>query len=348
MVSLYNKILTRIAAGLAQICPPQLHIEVNWGRMKQYNPYRYQIRKDRRKKKKRGPVQKAVILGALLLFLVVSGTVSYVVLDAYDYNLSAAFSDWFGKRQEETTQGETPLQGNANFLAIITANRTREAYAFAVIHAGLEEKMFRVVTIPPDTLTQNGSKEETLEDILFTSGAESTCRAVEQLTGLTIDRYVRATQGGFEKLVDQLGGVQFQVEKDLIYNSEELSMHVQGGEQTLTGSGALHVMRYPEWEQGEMYQYQMQARLLAALIDQHLTAQNAEKGDALFDTLINLVQSDISVADYRAHAQTIAAYAELDGKQPTQATVARGIFIEEENGKRVYQLTGGGDFFLPS
>lgn len=289
-------------------------------------------------------MQKAAIFGATLFFLLIFGAVAYVVLDAYDYSPSSAFSDLLGDNNQESPPEETPVEyENANFLAFITANRSDEAYAFAVIHAGLVEKTFRVIVLPPDTLAESGENEETLEELLFSSGAEAVCRAVEKLTGVKIARHIRATQGGFEKMVDKLGGVQFNVERDLVYSSAQLSMHVQGGEQTLTGSAALNVMRYPEWEQSELHQYKIQAMMIAALIDQHLTSQNAEKGDDLFNALINLVQSDISVADYRAYSQMIIAYA-AEEKQPTVYSAARGTYIESESGKRGFRLTGTEDF----
>lgn len=313
--------------------------------MRQYDPYRFQSRLDNKKKKKRSPVQKAVIFGAVLFCLLVLGTVVGVILDAYDYSPSNAISDLMNPdRQEETTQEAPAEYESANFLAFITANRSNDAYVFAVIHAGLDEKTFGVIVLPPDTLVAGSEKEETLEELLFSSGAESVCRAVEKMTGIKIARHIRATQGGFEKLVDKLGGVRFNVERDLVYSSAQLSMHVQGGEQTLTGSAALNVMRYPEWEEySDLHEYKIQAMMIAALIDQHFTQRNADKGDDLFNALINLVQSDISVADYRAYSQMIISYA-AEEKNPTTFAAARGTYVETESGKRGFRLTGTEDF----
>lgn len=311
--------------------------------MGDYRSYHYKRRPDQRKpKKKRGPVGKALLLGILLFLVFVLGATAYVVLDTYDFSLKAAFSDIFKKdSEEENVPPEEPQpEGAATFLAAVTANREEDVFAFIIIRTDLGKKTFRTCALPPQTLVQGALKEETMEEMLYLSGISAVCDAVEKTYGITIDRYIRATQGGFEKLVDQLGGVRFHVEKDLVYSTNTLSMHVQGGNQKLTGAAALHVMRYPEWEQGEMYQYQIQAQVAAALIDQNLNAKNAEKGDEIFNNLINLVQSDISIADYRATADEIGKYAVLLDKNPTQAVVAQGAFTETEDGKRAFRVSG--------
>lgn len=311
--------------------------------MGDYRSYHYKRRPDRyRPKKKKGPIVKALLLGLLLFLLFVAGTTAYVVLDTYDFSLKAAFSDLFnkGKKSEEEPRGEERTQGEATFLTAITANREEKVYAFVIIRADLGKQSFRTCALPPQTLVQGNLKEETMEEMLWGSGMSAVCEAVEKTYGIPIDRYVRATQGGFEKLVDQLGGVYFHVEKDLVYNTDALSMHVQGGSQTLTGAAALHVMRYPEWEQGKMYQYQIQSQVIAALLDQNINEKNAEKGDALFNNLINLVQSDISIADYRANAEELKKYAVLQEKSAAQIVTAQGEFIKTEEGKQVFRMTG--------
>lgn len=312
--------------------------------MGDYRPNQYRRRPGRKEpKKKKGPVARAFLLGVVLLLLFIVGATAYVVLDTYDFDIKAAFTDLFdGKEEtpEDVPPDEAPPKGEATFLTAITANREEKAFAFVLIRADLGQMTFRACALPPQTLVRGVAKEETIERMLFRSGMAAVCNALEESYGIPIDRYARATQGEFEKIVDQLGGVAFYVEKDLVYNTDELSMHVQGGNQTLTGSAALHVMRYPEWEQGELYQYQTQARVIAALIDNHINEKNMEKGDALFNTLINLVQSDISIADYRASVQEIEKYAALPDKNPTQIISAQGEFTETEDGKKGFRITG--------
>lgn len=318
--------------------------------MREYKPYFSYADKDKKsskRKKDKGPFEKALELTLLFAVVLTVGVAGYVIMDTYDFNVSAFVSDFFKKESGDVSDfSEEELSGQANFLVAVTANADSELYSLAIVNADLGARLFRVCVLPPQTAVSLNTKEQTLQQVLFSTGLQKLVESVEVLCDIKIDRYVRVTQGNFEKSIDKLGGLRTTIERDLVHNSQKLSIHVQGGNQRLTGAGVLQAMRYPDWEESEMKQYQLQSQLFAAMLDQYINVKNAENGDAIFNMLINMVESDISVADFRDNEEKLSAYAALEEKNKTVWITARGQFADADNGKRLFHLTSQDEFLV--
>ena len=88
-----------------------------------------------------------------------------------------------------------------------------------VVHVNEGHKSASVVSIPRDTLVErpsctdaNGVTHDAASDVMFnsaysTGGAACAVKTVESMSGIRMDHYIEVDFSGFQKLIDDLGGV---------------------------------------------------------------------------------------------------------------------------------------------
>lgn len=144
-------------------------------------------------------------------------------------------------------------------------------------------------------------------------GAERILREVNKITGLDIKYYVKVDTVAFKKLVDEIGGVTFNVPIDMKYDSKRQNLHIdlKAGEQVLDGDKAEQVVRFRHNNDGSTYPYEYgmedlgrmktQRAFLTALAKQTLKPENIFKINAFIDIAKQHVQTNLdfdTIKDY--------------------------------------------------
>lgn len=126
-----------------------------------------------------------------------------------------------------------------------------------------------LLSIPRDTQVEvAGSETNKVNDANVQGGATLAARTVSSLlNGVTVDRYVRVSTDAFRELVDQLGGVQVNVPKPMVYEdkTQNLKINLSPGLQTLNGDQAEQFARFRADDLGDIGRVQRQQALLKAL-----------------------------------------------------------------------------------
>ena len=111
-----------------------------------------------------------------------------------------------------------------------------------------EAETLDVVSIPRDTLVNVSWGVKKVNTILplENNDADRFLEHLGNLLGFTPDCYAVANIRAVEKLVDCVGGVYYNVPRDMDYDdpSQDLHIHIQKGYQLLNGSNAVKVMRF--------------------------------------------------------------------------------------------------------
>ena len=97
-----------------------------------------------------------------------------------------------------------------------------------------------MVSVPRDTLLESGKI-----NAAYHKGPENLRDTVSDLLGVPIDYYVAVDVDGFVALVDELGGIEFDVPVRMSFDdpTQDLHIHYQPGLQHLTGEDVLKVAR---------------------------------------------------------------------------------------------------------
>ena len=215
-------------------------------------PRRSKKAKKRKKKQSGSRGERVVVTLLSLLFLTVAivATVKYVV-----------------RAPEPVTDGEdqqTQQDGTAedsDAIQTISNGRERKSkYCYNILLYGVDNdaggsdtnmlmrfdavnKTVDVVSLPRDTLMSNGHK---LNSSYNNGGTEKLRSNIEDMLGVPVDFYVSVDLKGFIALIDQIGGVEFDVPCDMDYDDpyQDLHIHFKAGLQKLNGQQAMEVVRF--------------------------------------------------------------------------------------------------------
>ncbi|MFI9826170.1 LCP family protein [Streptomyces sp. NPDC051913] len=149
-----------------------------------------------------------------------------------------------------------------------------------VVHIYEGHKKASVVSIPRDTLVDrpectdsNGTEHDAASMAMFnsaysTGGAACAVKTVESLTGIRMDHYLEVDFSGFQKLIDELGGVDVTTTENI--TDPESHLNLKAGTHTLTGKQALGLVRtrHGVGDGSDLGRIQLQQAFIKALIDQ--------------------------------------------------------------------------------
>lgn len=220
------------------------------------------------------------------VFILVFGTVSLLVfMHSLDFDLGN-----LTKKPENPTDAttqplaEVPVQTqilDANVLLICCANNDRPML-LAVVSSDKTQQQISVSLF-----------DEASETVFFerykNGGIAGLKAAVADVYGISIDRYVRVTEGNLKRIVSEIGDISVQVPEPIRYRGEEYSLFLDSGEQSLTGDLFVKYLKYPSGTG--------KAEAVRALVDKTLHTFRDDNRDALYSKLFNWSDTDISVVD---------------------------------------------------
>ncbi|MBR2716827.1 MAG: LCP family protein [Oscillospiraceae bacterium] len=142
-----------------------------------------------------------------------------------------------------------------------------------------------VVSIPRDTcanVESDEAKNETkkISAVYARADIEGLTAAVADMVGFPIDCYVSVGVGGFVSLVDTIGGVNFNIPHYMNYDdpTQDLHIHFSAGEQYISGSDAIKVVRWRQNNDGTNYgdidRIQTQQNFLKTVLKKCLSLNN--------------------------------------------------------------------------
>jgi LCP family protein required for cell wall assembly len=136
-----------------------------------------------------------------------------------------------------------------------------------------------------------------------TGGAACTVKTVESLTGLRMDHYLEVDFSGFEKLIDELGGVQVTTTRSI--HDPDSHLTLSAGTHTLNGQQALGLVRtrHGVGDGSDLGRIQLQQAFVKALVNQvkHIGLfTNPKKLYDLADTATNAVTADSDLGSVNA------------------------------------------------
>lgn len=186
-----------------------------------------------------------------------------------------------------------------------------------IVHVYEGHKKASVVSIPRDTLIDrpactdtDGTAHPAAAGVMFneaysTGGAACTVKTVESLTGIRMDHYLEVDFAGFQKLIDDLGGVPVTTTKNI--DDPQSHLKLKAGTHTLDGEQALGLVRtrHGVGDGSDLGRIQLQQAFVKALLDQvkHVgVLSNPKKLYDLADTATKAVTTDSDLGSVNALA----------------------------------------------
>ncbi len=143
-----------------------------------------------------------------------------------------------------------------------------------------------------------------------THGTDFIVSEIENLLGFQIDYYAKVDLDAFKYIVNEMGGVEFNVPQRMFYNDPTQNLHIDlmPGLQTLTGEQAEGLVRYRKsdaanpisagYANGDLKRVEIQQDFVKALVNQMLTKENLiNNSGAILNTVIKYVETNFNIAD---------------------------------------------------
>lgn len=228
-----------------------------------------------------------------------------------------------------------------------------------VVHIYEGHKQAGVVSIPRDTLIDRPSCTDTKGDVhpaasgvMFnsayaTGGAACAVKTVESISGIRMDHYVEVDFSGFEKLIDELGGVRVTTTKDI--KDADSHLDLKAGAHTLTGEQALGLVRtrHGVGDGSDLGRIQLQQAFIKALVNQVNQLGVLSSPRKLFDladTGTKTVTTDSDLASVKALASFASGLKGISSSHLTMVTMpvlydpadANRVIVEKTKAKLVW------------
>lgn len=176
------------------------------------------------------------------------------------------------------------------------------------------ERRISVMSIPRDTKVDSTYSPHKINGAYGingkgTQGMDVLMDYVSECVGFHPDRYMLIDLDAFIEVVDLMGGVEFDVPCDMNYDdpSQDLSIHLTAGKQTLNGEQAMGLVRFRSgYSMADLERVRVQREFISAAMDQWISVKNLWKMPAAAAAIKSKTLTDLSARNLVWLAESIA------------------------------------------
>lgn len=134
-------------------------------------------------------------------------------------------------------------------------------------HLETDTHAVRLLSIPRDTLIGGDYSVPKLNSAYAVGGIGRLKDEVERLLGIPVDGYAVIDLGFFVRVIDCLGGVEYNVPQDMRYSdpAQDLTIDLKAGQQTLSGEQAMQLVRYRLYDNADIGRIAVQQSFVKTL-----------------------------------------------------------------------------------
>ncbi|MBO5408847.1 MAG: LCP family protein [Clostridia bacterium] len=201
-----------------------------------------------------------------------------------------------------------------------SANEQRNLIIFGTDKSGLRSDVIMVLSVDPtkdtvsllsiprDTKVQINRGNQKINAALQIGQESLAVQTVKDLTGLSIHDYLTVNFSAVETVIDELGGVQFDVPCDMDYEDpdQDLFIHIRKGDQLLDGAESVKVLRFRQYPMGDLQRNQVQQDFFHAVFEQKFRAKYIAKIPSIYSLIEENIESSMSVSELLSYVNAIS------------------------------------------
>ena len=265
------------------------------------------------KKKKKIKTRTKVILVILFILLLVGGVFGYNVWKNGG-GLKGTVVTVVGGKDEQKLKDLPPLR----FLLLGKSDFMTDT--IMVCSYDPKTQQASMLSVPRDTFIGTNTSRARASDKInsrYQLGVDKTLAAINRVTGMELTYYVVVDTDALVKLVDAMGGVEFNVPIDMDYDddSQDLHIHLKAGLQKLNGDQAEQVLRFRHNNDGSSYSIEYgdqdigrmrtQREFIQAAFQQFFTISNVLNINKFIDIAATSIETNLdfnTLKDYVPYA----------------------------------------------
>ena len=247
------------------------------------------------------------------------------------------FSGLFSSYSKETTINNEiseekkevePENKTYNFLILGVDEREDDvgrSDTIIVLSTNMATKRVGLISIPRDSRVEVPTYGETKINHAYAyGGVQLTKQIVEKTLNMKMDNYIVFNFKSFKNIIDLIGGVDIDIEKDMYYRDDYdvdggLLIDLKKGHQHLNGQHSMEYVRYRD-EEGDIGRVHRQQKFLDALLAKMTSPEIIPKFPKLVRELLISVKTDIRFDD----VMNYLSFLKPNQKYTTQAVMAPG------------------------
>lgn len=163
-------------------------------------------------------------------------------------------------------------------------------------------KQAHLISVLRDTFTEiEGYKKGRINTAVTLGGAPLAMKTIGDLLGLEIQFYAYTEFEGFKALVDSIGGVYFDVEKNMKWtdnaDGNRYDINLEAGYQKLDGDKALQYVRFRHDALSDYTRTERQRNFLTAVAKQAVSTWNVIRLSEIINDVSPYIDTNMSVTD---------------------------------------------------
>ncbi len=161
-----------------------------------------------------------------------------------------------------------------------------------------------LMSVQRDTVVRVNGSAQKLNSVLR-YGEEDLIQSIKEVTGIPIHDYVRVNFKAVETIVDELGGVEFNVPQNMNYDdpAQDLHIHLTAGPQLLDGDKALQLLRFRGYPMADIQRTKVQRDFVWEAFRQKVNLANIDKIDEVYDAVQEHLRSNVTYGDLLKYAE---------------------------------------------
>jgi len=190
-----------------------------------------------------------------------------------------------------------------------------------LMHYDPLREQINVLSIPRDCYVAIPGYYSTKINAAFVfGGIDLTVKTVENMTGLKVDKYLIMNTKGLIKLVDLIGGVKIDIEKDMYYvdKAQGLYINLKKGPHKLSGKEAEGYIRFRHDALGDIGRIDRQQNFLKSLVKSAAAPNALVKSPFIVGIIRKNIRSNLSLKEFIMLGNT---FRQLDLKEINTASV---------------------------
>ena len=297
--------------------------------------------KDRKKKRRRRRARRVIVTILIILLLLAAGlfVAGKFLIQPPDIIDDVHQGDDISANGEEGEQGYNDQllgadrkKGVYTFLIVGVDKDSTNTDTILVGSLDTKNKKMNVVSIPRDTLVNVSWSIKKINSVYgATDGIDGLIEELEDIMGFRVDSYGIVDLEAFEKIVDTIGGVYYDVPVPMKYYdpAQDLDINIDPGYQWLSGKDALGVVRFRSgYSNGDIGRINTQQDFLMTVAKQMLSLENIPNLSALAQIYKDYVDTNLTTGNIVWYAKE---FLKLDAEDITFQTMP-GNYTDSING----------------
>jgi polyisoprenyl-teichoic acid--peptidoglycan teichoic acid transferase len=201
----------------------------------------------------------------------------------------------------------------------VSEGETSHSDTMMLVRVSPQSGDIRLLSVPRDLLVEvEPGVQDRINTAYLYGGTRLTTAVMEELTGVTIDRYAIVDFGGFEDAIDALGGVTLEVEQPIRIGLDGRRVYIPAGRQELEGLEALAYARYRGTACGDLDRIRRQQRLVGALREEALGWNAVTKLPGIVRVVHENVDTNLGIVQAASLGRALVGHGEVGGMKSYQ------------------------------